>query len=155
MWITIIMAIFSYIIPLNENMNHQSNHLTTKDGYFKENHLENKFEQDKILIYQESWVLKLECLQCHERFERWSKEKNQSANVITKEKDEEEKEGIGKEKENGKEDLDILWKKLDVDVVEIKETENKNYEREKMKEWMRERMEDNEWLREWMDGIVG
>jgi hypothetical protein len=130
-WITIIITAFSYIIPLNENTNHQSNHFTP-------------VEPNKKLIYQESWVLKLECLQCHERFERWSKNlvNNHSMNVIFKEK----YEGREKEKKvNGKENVDTLW---------VKEKSNDD-EREKMNEWIRERMEDNEWSREWMNGIVG
>ncbi|CAG8545601.1 1232_t:CDS:2 [Funneliformis caledonium] len=132
------MTIFSYIIPLNENINHQ----TIKNEYSKGKSLENNLEKNKNFIYQESWLLKLECLQCPERFERWSKkliEKNHS--VV--------------ENKNGK-DVKLLWvKKTDVDVVQIKEAENQNCEREKMKEWMSERMEDNEWLREWMDDVVG
>src|SRR5215213_7891429 len=86
-WLTIIITTFSNIIPLNENTNHQSNHLTS-------------VEPNKKLIYQESWVLKLECLQCRERFERWSKNlvNNHSIKVIIKEKHE----GREKEKRNGK-----------------------------------------------------
>src|SRR4051812_9730458 len=105
-WITIIITTFSYIIPFNENTNHQSNHLTP-------------VESNKKLIYQESWVLKLECLQCHERFERWSKNliNNQSMNVKYK--------GKEKGKRNGK----------DENLVGIKKGKNGDDEREKMDEW--------------------
>ena len=140
--------IFSYIIPLND---HQSNHLTTENGYFIENRLGNNLEQDKVLIYQESWVLKFECLQCYERWNKNFLVKNQSVNVTIKKKEEEEREGIEEEKENGKEDL----KRLNLIVVKVKEAEDKNSEKEKIKEWMRKRMVDKEWLREWMDGMAG
>ncbi|CAI2173240.1 1360_t:CDS:2 [Funneliformis geosporum] len=106
----------------------------------------------------ESWFLKLECLQCRERFERWNRkfvENNYSVvDVIIKGKEGEKKEGNEVEKKTGK-DFNLLWvKKVDVDILEIKEAENQYCEREKMKEWMRDRMEDNEWLRKWMDDVV-
>ncbi|CAI2179656.1 14368_t:CDS:1 [Funneliformis geosporum] len=148
------MTIFSYIIPLNENINHQ----TIKNEYSKGKSLESNREKNKNFIYQESWFLKLECLQCRERFERWNRkfvENNYSVvDVIIKGKEGEKKEGNEVEKKTGK-DFNLLWvKKVDVDILEIKEAENQYCEREKMKEWMRDRMEDNEWLRKWMDDVV-
>ncbi|CAG8635977.1 15119_t:CDS:2, partial [Rhizophagus irregularis] len=70
---------FSFMIPFNENKNDQD----------RQNNL-NELEQNRKLIYQESWVLKLECLQCYERFERFERWKKKLANnhSVKAEKDE-------------------------------------------------------------------
>ncbi|RIA93412.1 hypothetical protein C1645_762460 [Glomus cerebriforme] len=148
-WMTIIITTFSFIIPHDENTNHKN----------RQNYLDNDLKPNKKLIYQESWVLKLECLQCHERFERferWNKRfaNNHSINAESiKEKAEIKENEIKERKGNEKENFnDLFVKKV---VTRTKKERNKDDEKEKMEEWMRERRGDNEWLREWMDGIVG
>lgn len=134
------------MIPFNENKNDQD----------RQNNL-NEFEPNRKSIYQESWVLKLECLQCYERFERferWKKKlaNNHSAKAIIKEKDEVKEKKIKDENKNEKANVKVLWVEK---VKNTKKEKNKDEIKEKMEEWMIERMEDNEWLREWMDGLVG
>jgi hypothetical protein len=138
LWMTIIIT---SLIPFNEDTDDQN----------RQNNL-NELEANRKLIYQESWVLKLECLQCYERFERWNK---QLVNNRSKEKDEGKKKEIKKIKDNNKnkkDNVNVLWVKK---VKSTKKEKNKDEIKEKMEEWMIERMEDNEWLREWMDGVVG
>ncbi|CAB4412623.1 unnamed protein product [Rhizophagus irregularis] len=131
------------MIPFNENKNDQD----------RQNNL-NELEQNRKLIYQESWVLKLECLQCYERFERFERWKKKLANnhSVKAEKDERNGKKIKGENKNEKANVNVLWVKK---VKNTKKKKNKDEIKEKMEEWMIERMEDNEWLREWMDGVVG
>ncbi|GBB94030.1 hypothetical protein RclHR1_02280003 [Rhizophagus clarus] len=139
-YLIIIMALFNLWMTIIIT-NRQNNNL-------------NELEPNRKLIYQESWVLKLECLKCYERFERWNKKlaaNNHSAKAIIKENDERKEKQIKGENKNEKANVNILW----VKKVKSAKKKNKDEIKEKMEEWMIERMEDNEWLREWMDGVVG